>query len=156
MALMVKSRRDQIVFDAADEVHRLGVPAVGVAAFAAEGRHLHGVAVHQHRDRAEFDARGHRAREEPLHLLGRRVGGHVPVFGSAAQERVVDAPAYGVGLVAGVFEHGADGCNVTGNGQWLHGRGRKPAPGARAPRLTGRPPSPSAAFGAAPWPRRRW
>ena len=43
--------------------------------------------------------------EEPLDLLGRRVGGYVEVLGVAPQDKIADAASYKVRLVAGVIEH---------------------------------------------------
>ena len=98
----------QIFLDRSGEADRIGPPPVGVAGLRAERRDLEPVAAEQDRHRAVADAGGYGATVEALHLLGRRVGGDVPVIGRPVLQQVSDRAADQVGGMPGVDQNGGE------------------------------------------------
>ena len=80
---------------------------------AAEGGHLEGRALDDHRDRAVIEPGRHRVepgapRASAVTRSGGRVGGDVDIGDRRADERVAHAAADEPGLVAGLHQHRAD------------------------------------------------
>ena len=78
---------------------------------------------------AETPANDEGPPEQPLHLLGRGIGGHVKVFRPQAHQQVAHRAAHHIGLEAGLLQraHHLDGALVhqrrvdaVGAGRHLH------------------------------------
>jgi len=106
----------QILFQAADEGHSIGVTPVGARTIDAVGGHLHRLAVDQDRHGPVLQPGGDGPGKELQHLLGERARGDVVVVDRPAEQQVPHRPADHERLVASPGELPAEPDHLGGKG----------------------------------------